>query len=142
MVHQAILLQIIFNDQEIIAFVTLFWQKFINCLFSLAFAPDFRLNPVRQLIPAARGGEIIIHCQPRAAPKALILWTKGTELLRNSSRQEKPISIFSLVSIALQIFQLIQALVVTLNVGLVLMQVWSDPIHASLKLSSVGLTSS
>ncbi|XP_070604993.1 contactin-2 [Erythrolamprus reginae] len=54
-------------------------------LYVQAFAPDFRLNPVRQLIPAARGGEIIIHCQPRAAPKALILWTKGTELLRNSS---------------------------------------------------------
>uniref|UniRef100_A0A8D0DK78 Contactin 2 n=1 Tax=Salvator merianae TaxID=96440 RepID=A0A8D0DK78_SALMN len=51
-----------------------------------AFAPDFRLNAVRQLIPAARGGEIIIHCQPRAAPKAIILWTKGTELLSNSSR--------------------------------------------------------
>ncbi|XP_028590129.2 contactin-2 isoform X1 [Podarcis muralis] len=50
-----------------------------------AFAPDFRLNPVRRLIPAARGGEIIIHCQPRAAPKAIILWTKGTELLSNSS---------------------------------------------------------
>ncbi|KAJ6659822.1 hypothetical protein lerEdw1_018277 [Lerista edwardsae] len=50
-----------------------------------AFAPDFRLNPVRRLIPAARGGEIIIHCQPKAAPKSIILWTKGTELLRNSS---------------------------------------------------------
>ncbi|XP_061488168.1 contactin-2 isoform X2 [Rhineura floridana] len=50
-----------------------------------AFAPDFRLNPVKGLIPAARGGEIIIRCQPRAAPKAIILWTKGTEVLRNSS---------------------------------------------------------
>ncbi|XP_053104155.1 contactin-2 isoform X2 [Hemicordylus capensis] len=46
---------------------------------------DFRLNPVRGLIPAARGGEIIIHCQPRTAPKSTILWTKGTELLKNSS---------------------------------------------------------
>uniref|UniRef100_A0ABM5G6X3 Contactin-2 isoform X2 n=1 Tax=Pogona vitticeps TaxID=103695 RepID=A0ABM5G6X3_9SAUR len=55
-------------------------------LYVQAFAPDFRLNPVRPLIPAARGGEIIIHCQPRAAPKATILWTKGTELLSNSSR--------------------------------------------------------
>uniref|UniRef100_A0A8D0H9P3 Contactin 2 n=1 Tax=Sphenodon punctatus TaxID=8508 RepID=A0A8D0H9P3_SPHPU len=51
-----------------------------------AVAPDFRLNPVRRLIPSARGGEIIIQCQPRAAPKPIVLWTKGTELLINSSR--------------------------------------------------------
>uniref|UniRef100_A0A803TTJ1 Contactin-2 n=1 Tax=Anolis carolinensis TaxID=28377 RepID=A0A803TTJ1_ANOCA len=55
-------------------------------LYVQAFAPDFRLNPVRRLIPAARGGEIIIHCQPKAAPKANIIWTKGTELLNNGSR--------------------------------------------------------
>ncbi|XP_006834152.1 PREDICTED: contactin-2 [Chrysochloris asiatica] len=51
-----------------------------------AMAPDFRLNPVRRLIPAARGGEVIIPCQPRAAPKATVLWSKGTEILVNSSR--------------------------------------------------------
>lgn len=51
-----------------------------------ALAPDFRLNPVRRLIPAARGGEIMIPCQPRAAPKAVVLWSKGTEILVNSSR--------------------------------------------------------
>ncbi|KAB1258893.1 Contactin-2 [Camelus dromedarius] len=51
-----------------------------------ALAPDFRLNPVRRLIPAARGGEIAIPCQPRAAPKAMVLWSKGTEILVNSSR--------------------------------------------------------
>ncbi|XP_025061329.1 contactin-2 isoform X2 [Alligator sinensis] len=51
-----------------------------------AFAPDFRLSPVKRLIPAARGGEVIIPCQPKAAPKSIVLWTKGTELLINSSR--------------------------------------------------------
>ncbi|XP_018102028.2 contactin-2 [Xenopus laevis] len=51
-----------------------------------ALAPDFRLSPVKRLIPAARGGEVIIQCNPRAAPTPLILWSKGTELLRNSSR--------------------------------------------------------
>uniref|UniRef100_A0A8C0RH19 Contactin-2 n=1 Tax=Canis lupus familiaris TaxID=9615 RepID=A0A8C0RH19_CANLF len=51
-----------------------------------ALAPDFRLNPVKRLIPAARGGEIAIPCQPRAAPKAVVLWSKGTEILVNSSR--------------------------------------------------------
>ncbi|XP_021232542.1 contactin-2 isoform X2 [Numida meleagris] len=51
-----------------------------------ALPPDFRLNPVKRLIPAARSGKVIIPCQPRAAPKATVLWTKGTELLVNSSR--------------------------------------------------------
>lgn len=59
--------------------------------FLLALAPDFRLNPVKRLIPAARGGEIAIPCQPRAAPKAVVLWSKGTEILVNSSRY-KPYS--------------------------------------------------
>ncbi|KAG8518080.1 Contactin-2 [Galemys pyrenaicus] len=51
-----------------------------------ALAPDFRLSPVRRLIPAARGGKISIPCEPRAAPKAVVLWSKGTEILVNSSR--------------------------------------------------------
>ncbi|KAK6472062.1 contactin-2-like [Huso huso] len=49
-------------------------------------APDFRLNPVRRLIPAARGGEVIIECLPRAAPKPVVFWSRGTELLTNNSR--------------------------------------------------------
>uniref|UniRef100_A0A8C4RV69 Contactin-3 n=1 Tax=Erpetoichthys calabaricus TaxID=27687 RepID=A0A8C4RV69_ERPCA len=49
-------------------------------------APDFRLSPVRRLIPAARGGEVIIECRPRAAPKATVFWSRGTELLTNNSR--------------------------------------------------------
>ncbi|XP_068125686.1 contactin-2 [Hyperolius riggenbachi] len=51
-----------------------------------ALAPDFRLSPVKPLIPAARGGEISIQCNPRAAPTPVILWSKGTELLYNNSR--------------------------------------------------------
>lgn len=57
-----------------------------HSLFLPALAPDFRLNPVRRLIPAARGGEVIIPCQPRSAPKAVVLWSKGTEILVNGSR--------------------------------------------------------
>lgn len=30
----------------------------------------------------------MIPCQPRAAPKAVVLWSKGTEILVNSSRYE------------------------------------------------------
>ncbi|KAG8451010.1 hypothetical protein GDO86_003333, partial [Hymenochirus boettgeri] len=51
-----------------------------------ALAPDFSLSPVKRLIPAARGGEVIIQCNPQAAPTPLILWTKGTELLQNNKR--------------------------------------------------------
>ncbi|KAG7477733.1 hypothetical protein MATL_G00072750 [Megalops atlanticus] len=49
-------------------------------------APDFRLSPVRRLIPAARGGQVMMECRPRAAPKATLFWSRGTELLTNSSR--------------------------------------------------------
>ncbi|XP_066559318.1 contactin-2 isoform X2 [Amia ocellicauda] len=49
-------------------------------------APDFRLNPVRRLIPAARGGQVMMKCRPRAAPKPTLFWSRGTELLSNSSR--------------------------------------------------------
>lgn len=48
--------------------------------------PDFRSNPVKKLIPAARGGEVMIECRPRAAPKPALFWSRGTELLINSTR--------------------------------------------------------
>uniref|UniRef100_A0A8C2AAH4 Contactin 2 n=1 Tax=Cyprinus carpio TaxID=7962 RepID=A0A8C2AAH4_CYPCA len=49
-------------------------------------APDFRLNPVRRLVPAARGGQVKMECKPRAAPKPTLFWSRGTELLTNSTR--------------------------------------------------------
>ncbi|XP_043572414.1 contactin-2 [Chiloscyllium plagiosum] len=49
-------------------------------------APDFQSKPVKRLIPAARGGEVLIECKPRAAPQPNIFWTKGTEILSNSTR--------------------------------------------------------
>ncbi|XP_038675989.1 contactin-2 isoform X2 [Scyliorhinus canicula] len=51
-----------------------------------AFAPDFQSKSVKRLIPAARGGEVLIECRPRAAPKPSIFWTKGTEILSNNTR--------------------------------------------------------
>uniref|UniRef100_A0A8C7JPN4 Contactin 2 n=1 Tax=Oncorhynchus kisutch TaxID=8019 RepID=A0A8C7JPN4_ONCKI len=53
-------------------------------------APDFRSNPVRRLVPAARGGQVMLECRPRAAPKPTLFWSRGTELLTNSSRYTKP----------------------------------------------------
>uniref|UniRef100_A0A672QXN7 Contactin-2-like n=1 Tax=Sinocyclocheilus grahami TaxID=75366 RepID=A0A672QXN7_SINGR len=49
-------------------------------------APDFRLNPVWKLVPAARGGQVKMECKPRAAPKPTLFWSRGTELLTNSTR--------------------------------------------------------
>nr|XP_023659474.1 contactin-2-like [Paramormyrops kingsleyae]XP_023659476.1 contactin-2-like [Paramormyrops kingsleyae] len=49
-------------------------------------APDFRQNPVRRLVPAARGGQVMMECKPRAAPKPTLFWSRGTELLTNNSR--------------------------------------------------------
>ncbi|XP_069759212.1 contactin-1-like isoform X2 [Narcine bancroftii] len=63
-----------------------------GCLYSnaelkvLALAPDFRLNPVKKKLLGARGGKAILECNPKAAPKPTFTWSKGTELLRNSSR--------------------------------------------------------
>lgn len=49
-------------------------------------APDFRQNPVRRLVPAARGGQVMLECRPRGAPKPALFWSRGTELLTNNSR--------------------------------------------------------
>ncbi|XP_067863881.1 contactin-2 [Heptranchias perlo] len=51
-----------------------------------AFRPDFQSNSVKRLIPAARGGEVLIECRPRSAPKPSIFWSKGTEILSNNTR--------------------------------------------------------
>ncbi|KAM8860475.1 contactin-1a isoform 1-T2 [Synchiropus picturatus] len=50
-----------------------------------ACAPTFQYNPVRQVM-VARNGRVVIECRPKAAPKPTISWSKGTELLHNSSR--------------------------------------------------------
>ncbi|XP_066523401.1 contactin-1a [Hoplias malabaricus] len=49
-------------------------------------APTFELNPVKQMILGAKNGRVVIECKPRAAPKPTISWSKGTELLSNTSR--------------------------------------------------------
>ncbi|XP_072291729.1 contactin-1a-like [Eucyclogobius newberryi] len=50
-----------------------------------ACAPTFEHSPVRRVL-AARNGRVVIECQPRAAPEPTISWSKGTELLYNSTR--------------------------------------------------------
>ncbi|KAL7858029.1 hypothetical protein AOLI_G00181310 [Acnodon oligacanthus] len=48
--------------------------------------PSFELNPVKQRILGAKNGHVVIECKPRAAPRPTFSWSKGTELLSNSSR--------------------------------------------------------
>ncbi|KAF7669853.1 hypothetical protein LDENG_00128960 [Lucifuga dentata] len=50
-----------------------------------ACAPTFEHNPVRRVL-AAKNGRVVIECRPKAAPKPEISWSKGTELLSNSTR--------------------------------------------------------
>ncbi|XP_059401688.1 contactin-1a-like [Carassius carassius] len=49
-------------------------------------APSFEWNPVKPKLLGAKNGRVVIDCKPRAAPQPTISWSKGTELLHNSSR--------------------------------------------------------
>ncbi|KAI5608977.1 contactin-1a precursor, partial [Silurus asotus] len=49
-------------------------------------APSFEFNPVKQRLLGAKNGRVVIECKPKAAPKPTFSWSKGTELLSNSSR--------------------------------------------------------
>ncbi|MBN3314489.1 CNTN3 protein, partial [Atractosteus spatula] len=52
-----------------------------------ASAPDFSKNPLKALLKARSGSEVILECRPQASPKAISLWKKGNEILhRNESR--------------------------------------------------------
>uniref|UniRef100_A0A8C2I7G5 Contactin 1 n=1 Tax=Cyprinus carpio TaxID=7962 RepID=A0A8C2I7G5_CYPCA len=57
-----------------------------ECVVFLASAPSFEWNPVKPKLLGAKNGRVVIDCKPRAAPRPSISWSKGTELLHNSSR--------------------------------------------------------
>ncbi|XP_067356392.1 contactin-1a isoform X2 [Channa argus] len=50
-----------------------------------ACAPTFEHNQVKRVL-AAKNGRVVIECRPKAAPKPTFSWSKGTELLYNSTR--------------------------------------------------------
>uniref|UniRef100_A0A4W5QUR0 Contactin 1 n=1 Tax=Hucho hucho TaxID=62062 RepID=A0A4W5QUR0_9TELE len=52
----------------------------------IACAPTFEHNPVKRRILGAKNGRVVLECRPKAAPKASLSWSKGSELLFNSSR--------------------------------------------------------
>ncbi|KAK2834771.1 hypothetical protein Q7C36_015472 [Tachysurus vachellii] len=49
-------------------------------------APSFEFNPVKQRLLGAKNGRVVIECKPKAAPRPTFSWSKGTEMLSNSSR--------------------------------------------------------
>uniref|UniRef100_A0A667WN09 Contactin 1 n=1 Tax=Myripristis murdjan TaxID=586833 RepID=A0A667WN09_9TELE len=51
----------------------------------IACAPTFEHNPVKRVL-GAKNSRVVIKCQPKAAPKPSFSWSKGTELLSNSTR--------------------------------------------------------
>lgn len=55
-----------------------------HCL-SAACAPTFERNAVKTVL-APKNGRALIECRPKAAPKPAFSWSKGTELLSNSTR--------------------------------------------------------
>uniref|UniRef100_A0A3Q2YRM7 Contactin 1b n=1 Tax=Hippocampus comes TaxID=109280 RepID=A0A3Q2YRM7_HIPCM len=52
----------------------------------IACAPTFEFNPLKKQLLGARDGRVLIECKPRAAPRPRFTWSKGKELLFNSSR--------------------------------------------------------
>ncbi|CAB1313416.1 unnamed protein product [Coregonus sp. 'balchen'] len=52
----------------------------------IACAPTFEHNPLKRRILGAKNGRVVIECKPKAAPKPSFSWSKGTELLFNSTR--------------------------------------------------------
>uniref|UniRef100_UPI003AACDCA7 contactin-1a-like n=1 Tax=Centroberyx gerrardi TaxID=166262 RepID=UPI003AACDCA7 len=51
----------------------------------IACSPTFEHNPVKRVL-GAKNGRVVIECRPKAAPKPSFSWSKGTELLSNSTR--------------------------------------------------------
>ncbi|MGH0181225.1 UNVERIFIED_CONTAM: hypothetical protein FKN15_018125 [Acipenser sinensis] len=52
----------------------------------LAAAPDFFKNPLKNLLKARAGSEVILECKPQASPRAISLWKKGNEILHRNER--------------------------------------------------------
>uniref|UniRef100_A0A8C4Z5H5 Contactin-4-like n=1 Tax=Gadus morhua TaxID=8049 RepID=A0A8C4Z5H5_GADMO len=46
----------------------------------VASAPDFSWTPVKKSTLVQRGGEVVLECRPRAAPKAFISWRRGSSV--------------------------------------------------------------
>ncbi|XP_062838550.1 contactin-1 [Anolis carolinensis] len=52
----------------------------------IVLAPTFEYYPMKKEVLAARGGQAIIECKPRAAPRPKLTWSKGAYILKNTTR--------------------------------------------------------
>uniref|UniRef100_A0A3Q2XPF1 Contactin 1b n=1 Tax=Hippocampus comes TaxID=109280 RepID=A0A3Q2XPF1_HIPCM len=59
--------------------------KYANAELRVICAPTFEFNPLKKQLLGARDGRVLIECKPRAAPRPRFTWSKGKELLFNSS---------------------------------------------------------
>uniref|UniRef100_A0A3B3T5B6 Ig-like domain-containing protein n=1 Tax=Paramormyrops kingsleyae TaxID=1676925 RepID=A0A3B3T5B6_9TELE len=55
-------------------------------LLVLASPPDFTGRPLRTLLKARAGTEVVLECRPQAYPQAVTLWKKGNEILHRTER--------------------------------------------------------
>lgn len=56
------------------------------CIFVAASPPDFTGRPLRSLLKARAGTEVVLECRPQAYPQAVTLWKKGNEILHRTER--------------------------------------------------------
>uniref|UniRef100_A0A8C8VMV4 Contactin-3 n=1 Tax=Pelusios castaneus TaxID=367368 RepID=A0A8C8VMV4_9SAUR len=52
----------------------------------VASAPDFSKNPMKKLIQVQIGSTVNFECKPKASPKAICSWKKGSDLLQENER--------------------------------------------------------
>ncbi|XP_072307994.1 contactin-3 [Eucyclogobius newberryi] len=55
-------------------------------LMVLASPPSFSKSPLKALLKARSGSTVTLECKPQAAPPAISLWKKGSEILQRSER--------------------------------------------------------
>ncbi|XP_056129297.1 contactin-3 [Lampris incognitus] len=55
-------------------------------LMVLASPPRFSKSPLRALLKARSGSNVILECKPQASPPAISLWKKGNEILQRTER--------------------------------------------------------
>uniref|UniRef100_A0A3Q2XV18 Contactin 3b n=1 Tax=Hippocampus comes TaxID=109280 RepID=A0A3Q2XV18_HIPCM len=55
-------------------------------LMVLASPPSFSKSPLKALVKARLGSEVILECKPQASPPAISLWKKDNEMLQRNER--------------------------------------------------------
>ncbi|XP_056607401.1 contactin-3 [Triplophysa dalaica] len=55
-------------------------------LLVLASPPSFSQNPLSRVLKARTGSDVTLDCRPRASPRAISLWKRGSEVLQRNER--------------------------------------------------------